>query len=173
MNPFNVSVKNPETNETNEIKIVEFVPTKGRGAGNPKLLPEGMSTWTLDDVSKIFGKERTFKTIVLPRLKQLFANMTSEATVQDDGVTPQTDENIIRRDFSEYLQVLSPRGETISALNARLNEIMDEELPAALEADNFTLAKTLSEEMKEIKADIAKKKRKDAPAATAPAAVAA
>lgn len=175
MEPFSVKVTNPETNQEHELKIIEFVPSKGRGKDNPKLQPEGLANMSITQLVDIFGEKRFFKVVVLPRLKQMFANFTAEAVTKDDGVSAETDENVIRKDYSEYLQTLSARGETIQGLTTRYNEIVEEELPQALDANNFELAKSLNEELKELKQDIAKKKvkREKAPEAAAPAAVAA
>jgi hypothetical protein len=172
MSPFTVKVKNPENGSLNEVKIVEFTPSKGRGKDNPKLQPEGFTNWSLSQYVNLFGEKQVLESFVKPRFKQLLANMTSEATIKDDGETPETDENVIRAEFGEYLQALSPRGETISSLNARLAEIFDEELPAALDAGDLELATRLNNEQKEIKKSIASKKRKE-PTTSTPVAVAA
>lgn len=177
---FEVEITNPETQAENTVKIAQFIPDKGRGAGNPKLLPVDYTTWTLDTVVGLFGKEKVYKVLVKPRLNQVLANFTSEACTKTEIVdgkeveSVETDPAVIIKDYSEMLRVLSPRGDTVQALSRRLNEIEGVELPdilKALFADDTNAekmlelkaqAKSLQEERAGIKKSLAEKKQKKA-----------
>ncbi len=166
MDKFQVTIKNPETNEEHSIEIQEFVAEKGRGAGRAKLFPANFSKMTVADYVKYWGEKAFLKRFVIPRAKQLFTTFTDEATTKETVVdgkiayVPETDESLIQKTFGEMLSVLSPRGETISDLTKRLFEILNEELPSALDNDDFVSAKELNAEMRELRAQIKAKKQK-------------
>ena len=182
MNKFNVTVKNPETNQETEVPIVQYVPTKGRAKGTTKLVPENMAKLKVQDFVNIWGEQSVLKVLIMPRFKQLLSVFTDEATHKDED-TLETDENIIQKDYTDMFSKLSLRGETIMALTRRLNEIIDEELPEALdrldevtenspeEREVLQLCKALKNEQKELRTQIeGKKVKKDKPAdgSTAP-----
>lgn len=177
MDKFTVTIKNPETGQENSLTIVEHVPTKGRGKDIPRFQIEGISGKKGNDLLtllvNIWGADKVAQVFVKPRLNQLFSVLTEEATTKErkevDGkevVVKETDEGIIKRDFQEMLAVLSSRGETLAALNARLAEIQDEEMPAVLAlfdtdtdpAEIKRQADAIREELKEVRQSIASKK---------------
>ena len=190
MESFNVKVRNPDTNTENEVKIVEFTPTKGRGKDNPKLYPDNFKNWKLADYVNIWGEKRVMEVFVSPRAKQLFAAFTGEATAKEviDPVTKEKtvetedDPATIQRDFSELFSTLSLRGDTIASLNERLSEILGDdgegngELMDAIDKEDMVYAKTLREEVKQLRLAIESKRRerpaKAAPVTSAPAVAA-
>lgn len=169
MNPFKVKITNSESGNTTEVPIVEVVPTKGRGAGKPKLYPENFDALGLDFWIDAFGKKNFYNLIVKPSLKQKLNGFSSEAMTKSSGEV-ETDERVIVDDFSEMFKTLSKRGDTIASLKDRLEEITnsdDGELLAAIMAGNNDLAKELADEVKQLNRAIAEKR--SAPKAAAPA----
>ena len=178
---FEIPVKNPETGNENIVKIREIVPTKGRGANRPKLFPADLAQWKTEDFVRVFGEQMFLKVLVFPRFKQLLSNFTVEACTKSDGKTPETDEKVIQEDFAEMFAKLSQRGETLTDLKNRIEEIQEEELIEALNSGNIKLAITLKDELISLRKELAAKKvqresstsensdNNGAPAAAAPA----
>lgn len=177
---FVVPITNPETNEVKSVPIIRHVPSKGRGKDNPKYQPENFDSMTLEEILAIWGSGKIGK-LVKSKLRQMFAAFTAEATsktiVGPDGKETEaveTDLEVIQKDFSDMISVLSQRGETLQSLSRRLNEIYETELPDVvdrlfsggtdLSSEEFAklkeLAKSLKEEAAEIKLSIESKKKK-------------
>ena len=160
MNTFKVKVTNPETNTVTEVPIVEFVPKEGRGAGRPKLYPENLDLLDLDYWVNAFGKKVIYNNILGPALRQRLNGFSAEALTKLNG-EPEEDEKTIIEDFSEMFKTLSKRGETISSINDRLDEILNNEnglLVAAIMTGKSDLARQLSEEVRSLNEAKAAKK---------------
>lgn len=179
MNPFEVTIVNPETKVSKTLKVVEWTPISGRGKDTTKLVPEGFDKWSIQDFANIWG-ETPVKKMFIRTFKQFLSNLTSEATLKevkkDDGSSeyvPEESEEKVKKDYSEMIEGLSLRGATMGDVKDRILEIEGDgsdanpgELYVAIEAGDQVECKKLMQEVKLLKKDLSqmKSERKRTPA---------
>lgn len=161
--PFTVTINNvPFDIKPYEIK-------KGLSKGTVKYGPD-YNRVTLDDVRNAFGDEKLLKTIIIPRMRALTGGISDEA--MGDGELP--DEAKFVDDYSRMFTELSSRGESISALRTRRDELLLELVNLTSESNvDPKRIMDLSSEIADVERSLRDKKHKDEeakPEATASAA---